>query len=491
MVHRSPDEDVRALVTRLLAQPRESEWLEFKHDNVDPQRIGRYISGLANSAALENRAFGYVIWGVEDGTARIVGTRFHPERGRWKNQDLGFALERSVGGEADFRFAETLIEGLRVVVLSVAAARNRPVECDGIAYVRVESALTELRRFPERQTQLWDILSSESFETGVALDGATGEQVLRLLDLEVYFRRTDTPIMETAEGILEYARLLKLVVPGEDNSWQVTNLGAILFARDLSHFPSIERRAIHIVQYAGVDRLESVRRHHITQGYACGFEGMLDWVKAILPAREVYRGGERIATTVFSDLLLREVCANALIHQSFLKTGGGPLIEIFSDRLEITNSGKPLLAADRLINAPPVSRNESVARLMRRMRFCEESGSGWDKIAQETELARLPSPSVEVDDHATRVVVYGPRRLTTMARGDRVRSVYFHACLLWARREQLTNASLRARFGIAKSNSAQVSRLLNDAISYGQIVLFDPEVGNRSKSYVPYWVRSE
>ena len=70
------------LVHELRGLPRETEWVEFKHNNADPQEIGEYVSALANSAALNDRAHGYLLWGVEDGTHAIVGTNFSPAASR-------------------------------------------------------------------------------------------------------------------------------------------------------------------------------------------------------------------------------------------------------------------------------------------------------------------------------------------------------------------------------------------------------------------------
>jgi predicted HTH transcriptional regulator len=64
--------------------------------------------------------------------------------------------------------------------------------------------------------------------------------------------------------------------------------------------------------------------------------------------------------------------ANALIHQNFFITGAGPMVEIFDDRMEISNPGKSLLNAERFLVTPPKSRNETLSSLMRRLGVCEE-----------------------------------------------------------------------------------------------------------------------
>jgi len=61
----SQDTYLRSLVNELRKLPRETEWVEFKHNNANPDMIGERLSALANSAALEGKTNAYVVWGIE------------------------------------------------------------------------------------------------------------------------------------------------------------------------------------------------------------------------------------------------------------------------------------------------------------------------------------------------------------------------------------------------------------------------------------------
>ncbi|MBO4355142.1 MAG: transcriptional regulator, partial [Methanomicrobium sp.] len=98
-----------------------------------------------------------------------------------------------------------------------------------------------------------------------------------------------------------------------------------------------------------------------------------------LPSNEIIKDVIRKEVRMYPKIALREFLANALIHQDFWISGTSPVVEIFPKRLEITNPGSLLVSLDKLINCTPRSRNESLARLMRRMGFCEERGSGIDR----------------------------------------------------------------------------------------------------------------
>ena len=98
-----PADYLASLVRELCALPRETEWVEFKVNEAEPQAIGEYISALANAAALVGKAFAYLVWGVRDEAHAIVGTTFEPHAARVGNEELESWLlrlrsRRSIGG---------------------------------------------------------------------------------------------------------------------------------------------------------------------------------------------------------------------------------------------------------------------------------------------------------------------------------------------------------------------------------------------------------
>ncbi len=178
---------------------------------------------------------------------------------------------------------------------------------------------------------------------------------------------------------------------------------------------------------------------------------------------------------------------NALIHQDFFVTGAGPMVEIFEDRIEITNPGEPLVDTERFVDTPPRSRNEALASLMRRFRICEERGSGIDKVVSQVEMFQLPAPLFEVPSGFTRTVLFAHRPFSEMDQADRVRACYLHACLKYVLRDFLTNTSLRIRFGIKARNRSMISRVIRDALQAQVIAPHDPAAAPKMMKYVPWW----
>ena len=195
----------------------------------------------------------------------------------------------------------------------------------------------------------------------------------------------------------------------------------------------------------------------------------------------------RRSLPMYPELSVRELVANAIIHQDLTITGSGPMIEIFSDRMEITNPGKSLVSTERFLDCPPRSRNELLAAFMRRIGVCEERGSGIDKVVAQTELYQLPAPMFEVIEDNTRATLFTHKELNDMNKDDRIRACYWHACLKYVSKEMMSNTSLRQRFGIATQNSAIASRIIRDTLDAGLIRLYDPEASKKYMKYVPHW----
>lgn len=166
-------------------------------------------------------------------------------------------------------------------------------------------------------------------------------------------------------------------------------------------------------------------------------------------------------------------------------SGAGPQVELFSDRMEITNPGESLIKTERMIDYPPRSRNETLAALMRRMYLCEEQGSGLDKVIISVELYQLPPPKFQTEEAAIQVTLYAPRSFANMSIDERIRACYQHAVIKYLSGERMKNATLCERFGIESNNAAQASKVINAAISANLIRPADPE--HPRAGYIPVW----
>lgn len=482
-------QDLSALVKELASNPVESPWLEFKHNTNEPSMIAERISGIANSAAMLGRSCGYVIWGVEDKTHEILGTTFKPETQKVGGQELMSWLHNNLSKNADFDFQETTVDGFRMIVLTIYASRQYPVAFDKCEYIRDGSYTKKLIDRPQLASKLWFALNSQRAEMMVAAEDCSPEDIRRLLAYDSFLTLLNLPDPMSEKALMDVLADNDVIVRQDNGLYTVTVLGALLFAKDLSKFGRLGRKALRIVKYNGDSKSDIARQTQDVRGYAIGFEDNIRALMLMLPSSEVIRTGKAELKEQYSVVAIREILANAMIHQDLSSSGMNLAIEVFSNRVEITNSGPILVDKERLIDAAPKSRNEKVATMMRRIKLCEELGSGWDKIVESCEKNMFSVPTVYSDENGTRVVLTVPTSYADMSSEERLWNCYMHACSCFTKGGYLTNSSLRERFGLETTNysTVQMSTLIKAAKSRNLIKAVDENTSTRMLKYVPYW----
>ena len=482
--------DVGLLVNELVKNSTELEWVEFKTSNKDPKMVGRDISALANSATHREATCAYMVWGVDDATHEIVGTEFDYRTMKCGNEEIENWLHHQLSDNASFEFSEGEIDGHRVVVLAIRPAFAHTVDFEHVAYIRVGSYTKPLKSYPAVEAAVWNKITKSDFEAATALVDVPVSRVLQLLDCAKYFELLGMPFPQTQEEVVRYLGEDFLVERQDDGLFAITNLGALLLARNINEFPSLKRKAARIVQYDGTSRRAILKDHVSSVGYANGFEQSIDFLHAVLPSREPIGDALRFRQEPYPKEALRELMANMLVHQDLTSTGNGPLVEVFEDRVEFTNPGASLVEPLRLLDNPPRSRNQRLASLMRRFGICEELGTGWDKIVMSCEDMFLPSPKVDNYESGTgsmKVTLRGRVPFSKMLPNDRIMAAYWHACVCYLEGMPMSNASLRARFGPDAPSTPTISRLIRDTVAEGLIKPYNLNSGRKYATYVPIW----
>lgn len=471
-----------------LLEYEECEWLEFKENNSNPEEIGEYISALSNSACLHDKESAFLVYGIQDKTKQIVGTNFLPQITNKGAMPLIAWLERSLFPRINFRIEELDYNGKHIVCFIIPATTQGPIRFNGKEEIRVGSSKQSLKDYPEKEKIIWDKGNAHSFENGIAKTNLNIENIPNLLQYESYFNLTKQPIPTKLESIVEKLIQEQLVIK-ENKHFAITNLGAILFAKNLKDFPSLTRKAARVILYKGKDRTHTLKEQVGQRGYASGFVGLNTFVDLLsLNSEEDLNSPLRQFSHTFPPIAIRELLANALIHQDFYVAGAGPMVEIFSNRIEISNPGTPIIDILRFIDHPPRSRNEKLATLMRRCCICEERGSGVDKVIKAIEDNHLPAPDFIAGDDFVKVILFAPTTLRGMEKADKIRACYQHCCLRFESGERMTNQSLRERFHIKEKNYPMISRIIADTIADGKIKLSDPTNKSRKHAkYIPFW----
>jgi ATP-dependent DNA helicase RecG len=460
-------------IQRWIDAPSETENLEFKEAKTqyDNTKLFRHCVALANEGG------GKLILGITDPLPRkVIGTgAFHTPAGIQSRifDKLGFRVEVEAFDHPDGR----------ILIFHIPPRpRGTAYELDGAYWMRSSAGTVPMSE--DRLRQIFDEGKPDWF-LRPAREHCSGADVIQLLDTQGYFDLIEIPYPVDRAGVLERIEREKLIELTGSN-YSITNLGAILFAKRLDEFAELTRKAPRLIVYDGLDKLK-VRLDRIgNKGYAVGFKGLIEFISNQIPSNEFMGKAYRAELKMFPDTVIRELVANALIHQDFNETRTFIAIEVYTDRLEISNPGKPAISPDRFIDEYQ-SRNEKLADLMRRMGVCEERGSGIDRVVSLAEFWQLPAPDFRNDEQRTYAILFAHKAFKDLDGKDRVRACYQHCVLRWARQEKMTNQSLRERFKLPVAKSETVSRIIRDAIDQGRIKLDTSSTSRRYARYIPWW----
>ncbi len=474
------------LLTASLEPPKhELNELDWKAAlSPDKKRLTEHLSALANQPGGGNLVFGVdakgAPIGIDEDTVETTVIQL---------ANLGrAALEPPLA--LDHAVEE--FNGVRMLFVHVPESPVKPVHLRGKslddAFIRSGGTTRKASRqeigtlMLNSRTLRWEELHASVLLDDVALAAS--------LNVEPIFTMLERPVATSPEELLAWLAAERFVVRDPAGGGYITNLGAIAAARKLADFPDLSRKAVRVVVYDGLNKATTKLEQEGTKGYAISFQGLLQFVMSLLPQSEIVEQALRKKRTVYPEIALREIIANALIHQDFSVSGTSPLIEIYNDRIEVSNPGGllPSKQLDRLIGTQPESRNEQLARAFRRYKICEERGSGLLKAGLAIELYGLPPIEFAAEPNHFKVTLHAPRTFAKMSVRERLEACYQHAVLKHFSGVAMTNTSLRERLKMPEKQRSMVSVLIQEAIDKHLVKPADPD--NKSKKfaeYVPFW----
>ena len=445
------------------------------------ERLAQHISAFANQSGGGTFAYG----------VNNDATLFTPSRDQAEEiiSRLGNIAKNNLNISIKLDHASVDFEGEGILLVHVPEQSDKPVYLRGkTIYDSYYRSAGQTHKMSRQQVHAM-LAASEgiAFEDRVSMTNLSSEQVIGLLDFSEFYKLTGKPIPTGAESIAE--SMANYGFCQKDNgAWCITNLGAALFARDLRQFPSLQNRYVAVRQYKGPNNRDISAETFFYEGYAISLDKIVKYIMSLLEKTETIINPKRENKYPYPEVSIRELTANAILHQSFDVFGMTLAVEIFSNRIVITNPGTPLIDTNRFIDLPPKSRNDKMAQAMFLFNLCEKRGSGMDRAVAGIEAMCLPAITVEKGEDFTRVRLFPLKKYTEMTKTEKIQACYQHACLLYEDGLELVNQSLRERLDMPKNNSAGASRIISDTVDAGLIKLSDkaPE-SKKFSSYVPYY----
>lgn len=466
--------------------PQELNELDWK-ENLSPNndKLVRHLSAFAN-----HPGGGYMVFGIDDKTG--VSKGISKDDTQKIIEKLSNLARNNIEPIVAIDHTLEQFKGKEILIVYISESAIKPVQIAGKSieesYIRSGSST----RKASRQEIGGLMLNSKTpvFEELHASKLKNALEVITYLDYASVFKLLNKPVPTDMAEIMKWMQDEKMIHQIEQDGYYITNFGALAAANNLKDFDGLARKSIRVIKYETNNKVGESKEFPGSKGYAIGFEGLIQFMKSILPGSEVIKNALRVETAVYPEIALRELIANILIHQDFTVRGAGPMIEIFNDRIEFSNPGKllPNKNIDRLVRTTPESRNEILASAFRRYNICEERGSGFEKALTHIELFGLPPLKFQEIDNSFKVTIFAPKSFADMGEKERIEACYQHSIIQYYGQGGMTNASLRQRFKMHDKQGPQISRLIKIALEKGRIKFKDLE-NNSTKfnEYIPYW----
>jgi ATP-dependent DNA helicase RecG len=390
---------LRRLLDELRALPAETEWLEFKQNLAEPERIGEYLSALANSAGLLGRSCGWLIWGVHNDSHDVVGTSVRPQQMKGKgNEDLEPWLLRHLSPRINVIFHPPLtIDTHTVVMVEVPAATTQPVTFEHEAWIRVGSHKKKLREFPEKERKLW-ALSKKDWSAEL-VDGATIDDLdpAAITFARATFLKKHRQYVAEAAGWDDVTFLNKArVCVGS----KITRTALVLLGKpDAEHLlsPAQTQVSWRLNKPDG----EMLDYEHIGLPLLLAGDKLLKKIRN-LKVRHM-PGGTLFPeeVTQYDEQVLREALHNCIAHQDYEARARITVVEN-DDELVFRNRGVFIpVSVERVIadDAPPDTyRNPFLAQAMVQLNMIDRMGSGIRRMFSLQKARSFPMPDFDLSE---------------------------------------------------------------------------------------------
>jgi len=402
------DEELKTLIDDFRKLPDETEWVEFKVNNDKPAEIGEYISALSNAACLHDREAGYLIFGVEDVTHKVVGTLFRPRQFKVGNEELENWLVRALDPRIDFKIHECDYDGKNVVILQIDPAHHIPVKFNAEAFIRVGTYKKKLRDFPEKERKIWLKTIQEDWSAGIC-EGASVDD----LDSNAIAKARENYKKKYPQKSLDidawddtaFLNKAKITIQGK-----ITRTAIILLGKEESgHFltPSIAK-----ISWILKDEQNAEKDYeHFSPPFLLAVDAVFTKIRNLKYRYLLDNTLFPTEVTKYEPYVVREALNNCIAHQDYELRGRITVVESPDDIL-FTNLGKFLPESIEQVieqdSPPEYYRNAFLAQAMVNLNLIDTQGGGIKKMFSLQMARYFPLPDYDLaDSEKVKVRIFG------------------------------------------------------------------------------------
>lgn len=398
-------------IARRRKEAGETEWLEFKtnisesHSSITYEGVGKYISGISNVACLKDKAYGYLVLGVQDGTWDIVGTNLRMAEAKISNQDYELWLRKNLSPMISFEIEEFDYNGNHIVMFIIPATNSEPVNFKGEAYVRVGSNLTKLKDFPD---YIRKIYHSQNDWSGEIIDDATFDDLdpEAIAKAREWYANKHEHLREEMKvwddtTFLNKARITK--------KGKITNTAILLLGKPESEHlisPAIARIRWILKDSNGNERDYSIETCPFVLAVSRIFSKIRNLKYRYMNPALLELVPDELET--YDPFTIREALNNAIAHQDYSYHGMINVIE-HEDRLIFSNVGGfiPDNIHNVLQNDAPEERyrNPFLVGAMVELKMVDTIGSGIRRMFNLQKQRFFPMPDYDFSDNKVKLTI--------------------------------------------------------------------------------------
>tara|TARA_R110000868_G_scaffold113520_2_gene304588 strand:- start:22198 stop:23865 length:1668 start_codon:yes stop_codon:yes gene_type:complete len=378
------------LIDELRALPKENEWVEFKTGNVTTNdKLGQYISGLSNAACIANQAFAYLVFGINDETHNAVGTNFNFKTRKEGNEELELWIRRFLSPSIKFDHFICDYGTFRLEIFRISAATGEPTNFKNHPYIRFDSSLTDLKKYPHYMRAIYN---SQTDWSAQIIEKATiddlDQDAIKRARGKYKEKNTNAAFYDEIDNWNDKTFLdkLKITINGK-----ITNTALILLGKpESSHFisPSVAQITWKL------DTEEKAYEHF-------GLPLFLEVNAVLSKIRNVkykfFPDNQLVATEVvkYDAEVILEALNNCIAHQDYSRHSRILLTEqvnklIFSNEGSFfEGSAEDYTAGDR---TPKKYRNKWLAEAMVNLNMIDSLGYGIYKMYKSQRKRYFPLP---------------------------------------------------------------------------------------------------
>lgn len=398
-------------IARRRKEAGETEWLEFKtnisesHSSITYEGVGKYISGISNVACLKDKAYGYLVLGIQDSTWDIVGTNLRMAEAKISNQDYELWLRKNLSPMISFEIEEFDYNGNHIVMFIIPATNSEPVNFKGEAYLRVGSNLTKLKDFPD---YIRKIYHSQNDWSGEIIDEATFDDLdpEAIAKAREWYANKHEHLREEMKTWDDVTFLNKTRITKKG---KITNTAILLLGKPESEHlisPAIARIRWILKDSNGNERDYSIETCPFVLAVSRIFSKIRNLKYRYMNTALLELVPDELET--YDPFTIREALNNAIAHQDYSYHGMINVIE-HEDRLIFSNVGGfiPDNIHNVLQNDAPEERyrNPFLVGAMVELKMVDTIGSGIRRMFNLQKQRFFPMPDYDFSDNKVKLTI--------------------------------------------------------------------------------------